>query len=139
MSELRLTGRKRGSDSLSWDEIAAIPGAVADLSNIAKGAVGEAIPVAAVVDLAAPARDAAFCTVVAADDSYTASIPIADLRDGGWLVFRLDGRPLPTDKGGPLRLTVARGKTLCWNVKDVAELRFTAAKEPDSVPARPTH
>ena len=67
------------------------------------------------------------------------SIPIDDLRTGGGLAFALDGEPLPDERGGPLRLTVAQGGTLCWNVKDVGELRFTAHREPDSVPAKPTH
>jgi len=139
MSELRLTGLTRGRDSVSWDEIAALPGAFRHIDLIVGDAVGDRVPVAAIVDLADPSSDAAFCTVVADNDAYTASIPITDLRNGGWLAFRLNGGPLPTDKGGPLRLTVVQGKTMCWNVKDVAELRFTAAREPDSVPARPTH
>ncbi len=40
---------------------------------------------------------------------------------------------------GPYRLIVASGVTLCWNVKQVAELKLTAGAEPDDVPAEPTH
>jgi hypothetical protein len=139
MSELLLTGLARGRDSVSWDEIAALPGATHHFDLIAGDAIGDRVPVSGILDLANPSGDAAFCTVIAANDAYAASIPVADLRSGGWLEFRLNGSPLPADRGGPLRLTVARGKTMCWNVKDVAELRFTAAQEPDSVPTRPTH
>ena len=67
--------------------------------------------------------------VVSRDSSYSASIPIEDFRRGGVL----------TREAGGYRLRVMEGTTLCWNVKDVAELRFTATKEPDSVPERPTH
>ncbi len=139
MSELRLTGLKRGKPSISWEEIAALPGTVPDLAAIVSDAVGEAVPVVAVINEAEPDDDAGYCSVVSADGSYTASIPLADLIDGGWLAFRLGNAPLPAEKGGPMRLTVALGGTLCWNVKDVGELRFTASKEPDSLPARPDH
>ena len=111
----------------------------AEMSSIADNAVGEAVPAALLVELAEPEPDAAYCSVVSVDGAYSASIPIADLVAGGWLAFRLDGEALPEEHGGPFRLTVAEGKTLCWNVKDVGELRFTATKEPDNVPARPTH
>ena len=137
MSELRLTGLKRGSGSLSWDEIAAMP--ATEMTSIADNAIGDAVPAALLIELAEPEQDAAYCSVVSVDGAYSASIPIADLVEGGWLAFRLDGAPLPAGNGGPLRLTVALGRTLCWNVKDVGELRFTPTKEPDSVPARPEH
>lgn len=139
MTELRLTGLAEGRAALSWEEIASLPGAVADLASVTNGAVGEAVPAAAVIDAAQPRDAAEFCTVVSSDGSYTASIPLTELRDGGWLAFRLGDAPLPESHGGPLRLTVAEGRTLCWNVKNVGELRFTESKEPDSVPARPKH
>lgn len=139
MSGLRLTGLKRGKDVVSWEELRTIPGGIPDAHSIADTAVGEAVPVAAIVDLADPDGDASHCSVVSSDGLYSASIPLIDLIDGGWLAFRLGNKPLPRASGGPIRLTVTRGRTLCWNVKDVGELRFTADKEPDSLPERPKH
>lgn len=136
---LRVTGLAGRTGNIEWDEIAALPGAVADAAAVAAGAAGTAVAMAPIVAFAAPAATATHCTVASRDGGYTASIPIATLRRGGWLAFALDGSPLPADLGGPLRLTVAEGATLCWNVKDVGELRFTAAKEPDSVPENPPH
>ena len=52
---------------------------------------------------------------------------------------RLGDGPLPAERGGPFRLTVAAGATLCWNVKDVGELHFSTERLPDSVPERPSH
>ncbi len=132
-----MTGRRRGAGSLSWDAIAEMP--TTEMASIADNAIGDAVPAALLVELAEPDADVAFCSVVSSDGEYSASIPITDLVAGGWLAFRLDGAPLPAENGGPLRLTVALDRTLCWNVKDVGELRFTATKEPDNVPARPTH
>ena len=138
MGTIQFAGLIRGATKLSLHEIASIPG-VAAMPTITRTSIGDAVPAAAVMAAAKPTSEAAFCTVVSTDGAYSASIPLADLVDGGWLAFRLDGAPLPAEHGGPLRLTVALGKTLCWNVKDVGEMRFTSAKEPDSVPARPEH
>jgi DMSO/TMAO reductase YedYZ molybdopterin-dependent catalytic subunit len=136
---LRVSGLVARTDDIAWEEIAALPDVVADAATVAPGAAGAAVAMAPVIALAGPEAGATHCTVASRDGVYTASIPIATLVDGGWLAFALDGRPLPADLGGPLRLTVADGTTLCWNVKDVGELRFTAAHEPDSVPEDPPH
>ena len=68
------------------------------------------------------------------DGHYRASIPLAELQRGGWLLL---GQP--RDAGGPVRLVVEEGRTLCWNVKHVVGLRFTEGPEPDSVPENPPH
>lgn len=111
MGELRITGLARGIASVEGEQIPA--------SEVLAGLD---------VDPAAT-----HCSVVSSDGSYTASIPLEDLRAGGILL------PVSPTEGGPIRLRVMEGTTLCWNVKDVGELRFTAGKEPDSVPANPTH
>lgn len=137
MTALRITGLGRGQ--LAWETLDELPGVVDDAGEVAEGAVGAAVPVASILDRSNIDDAAGYCSVVSRDHRYSASIPIDDLRTGGWLAFALDGEPLPDEQGGPLRLTVAQGGTLCWNVKDVGELRFTADREPDSVPAKPTH
>ena len=83
-------------------------------------------------------ESAAFGTVESDDGHYKASIPLADL-ERGLLIVEDDGRALPRDRGGPFRLIVPDGRTLCWNVKSVVEIRFTDAPEPDSVPENPPH
>ena len=110
MHELRITGLAAGSLDVDG------PTAIAPL-----------------LDQLAIDRLATHCTVVSSDGSYTASIPIGELREGGELTIE------PPERGGPIRLRVLDGSTLCWNVKDVGELRFTAGKESDSVPANPPH
>ena len=134
---LRITGL--GDAAFTWEELLALPGSVAEAATVAAGAVGLAVPVAAILDSIVIADDATHGTVVSSDGGYTASIPIGTLRTGGWLAVALDGHPLPADRGGPLRLTVADGTTLCWNVKDVGSIRLTTGPEPDSVPENPRH
>jgi hypothetical protein len=137
MIGLRLTGLAEGT--VEWEELDAVSGRVDDAAAVAEGAVGAAVPVASLLAEFPIDPAASHCSVVSRDGAYIASIPIDDLRAGGWLAYALSGAPLPAEHGGPLRLTVAEGNTLCWNVKDVGELRFTEGREPDNVPKSPTH
>lgn len=100
------------------------------------GFSGMAVPVRPLLEHAS--ASAQFGTVASDDGHYTASIPLADL-ERGLLILEDGGRALPRDRGGPFRLIVPDGRTLCWNVKSVVEIRFTDEPEPDSVPANPPH
>jgi hypothetical protein len=137
MTELRITGLASGI--VGWRELGDIADEAEAAGGLSDGVVGAAVPVASVVERFPIDPSATHCSVVSRDSSYSASIPVDELLSGGWLAYALDGKPLPAEKGGPFRLTVRQGTTLCWNVKDVGELRFTAGKEPDSIPERPTH
>ena len=120
-------------------DLGTLPGRVADLGDVADGFVGEAAPLRAVIDAAGPLPEATHGTVVSDDGLYRASIPLEDLLDRGWVAFRLHGDLLPRERGGPLRVVVPEGRTLCWNVKGVVAIEITAGAAPDSVPANPTH
>ena len=137
MIELRITGLASGT--IEWSELGDIADAADGAGRLSDGASDAAVPVASVVEPFPIDPSATHCSVVSRDSSYSASIPVDELLGDGWLAYALDGKPLPAEKGGPFRLTVRQGTTLCWNVKDVGELRFTAGKEPDSIPERPTH
>ncbi|MDH3296062.1 MAG: molybdopterin-dependent oxidoreductase [Acidimicrobiia bacterium] len=134
---LLLGGLIDAPGEVTWEELGSL--VVREAADVALGFDGDAVAVAGLIDRAAPTASATHCTVVSDDGHYRASIPIDDLRGKGWLIFRLDGAPLPRDRGGPLRLVVPEGRTLCWNVKAVVELVFTEGPEPDSVPAEPPH
>jgi hypothetical protein len=80
--------------------------------------------VAELLDRAQPRAGADHASVMSADGLYSASIPLADLRRG----VLSEGR-----------LTIVGGRTLCWNVKDVARIEVTTGARPDSVPENPPH
>jgi len=45
--------------------------------------------------------------VATSSTGYTTNLPLDDLRDGkAWVVWTHEGRPLPTEHGGPARLLV---------------------------------
>jgi len=82
---------------------------------------------------------ATHCTAISENGAYRACIPLENVHTGGRLAVRRDGKPIPPTDGGPYRLTVEQGATLCWNVKAVEEFRLSDGPLPDDVPADPTH
>jgi heme-degrading monooxygenase HmoA len=131
---LRVTGP--GVDrTVTWTEMPHLQDVAADST----GEGDEAAPVASLLHGLAIDDSISHATVVSRDGAYRASIPLQELRASGRLAFARGGRPLPADAGGPLRLTVTEGSTLCWNVKDVSRIELTAGKQPDSVPENPPH
>jgi DMSO/TMAO reductase YedYZ molybdopterin-dependent catalytic subunit len=136
---LRVSGHVDHPLRVTMAELSTMPSVVDDAATVAEGASGRAVRIAEVIEAAAPTASATHCTVVGDAGAYRASIPLATLLTGGWLAFALDGKALPGDRGGPFRLTVAAGDTLCWNVKRVEELKLTDGPEEDDVPANPPH
>lgn len=112
---------------------------VHDMGSIADGKVGRGVRLSELLDAARPASRATHVTAISADGRYRASIPIPDANASGWIAFAIESEALPSEHGGPFRLTVAGGRTLCWNVKDLGELKVTVGPEPDDVPERPPH
>lgn len=140
-----MTIRRRGAPVLHITGAVAAPrtldrsgveklGDLIDVSGM--GFDGWGVPVRGLLEDAR--TEATHASVESEDGHYRASIPLSDL-GRGVLVIESNGEPLSRDSGGPFRLIVPEGRTLCWNVKGVAEIRFTAGPEPDSVPANPSH
>ena len=127
---LRVTGLVERPAQWRCEELAVLPGQVAD-------AAGEAVSAEAVLQASGPRGR--YVSVESEGAAYRASIPIEELSDKGVLVYGWESGGLPVEKGGPFRILIPGGRTLCWNVKGVAQLRVTAEPEPDSVPANPTH
>jgi DMSO/TMAO reductase YedYZ molybdopterin-dependent catalytic subunit len=52
-------------------------------------------------------QDSAAFVLATCTTGYTTNLPLADVRGGQtWVVWSFDGRPLPTEHGGPVRLLV---------------------------------
>ncbi|MDQ3781489.1 MAG: molybdopterin-dependent oxidoreductase [Actinomycetota bacterium] len=104
--------------------------------QLASLAGGNSVPVSRLLDEVGAATHASFET---ASSDYRASIPLDVVVADGVIVHGDEEGPLDASRGGPFRLLVPDGKTLCWNVKNVARIRLTVGSEPDSVPANPPH
>lgn len=138
-SHLSITGEVSQPQTLTATDMVGMPHAVDDVAREAPGATGRAVRVADLIAAATPTAAATHCTVISSGGGYRASIPLPELVEGGWLAFASGDGPLPEDAGGPFRLTVAQGTTLCWNVKRVAVLELTAGPVDDDVPENPPH
>jgi DMSO/TMAO reductase YedYZ molybdopterin-dependent catalytic subunit len=135
-----VTIRRRGDEHLEITGLAGDPVRLSPADLGSRPGVEEdrfpwpALPAAVLLDGLAPRPGADHVLVESGDGHYRASIPLAELRRGGWLLVGV-----PAGRGGPVRLVVEDGPTLCWNVKHVASLRFTEGPVPDSVPENPPH
>jgi DMSO/TMAO reductase YedYZ molybdopterin-dependent catalytic subunit len=88
----------------------------------------EGVSFKTICDMVAPAENAKYVTIIA-DGSYTTSLPLADMLEAGVLLaYRLDGKALSPDHGGPLRLVVPK-KYAYKSAKWVRKLRFTEEQE----------
>jgi hypothetical protein len=125
---LEIHGLTRAPTEIDPGDLGRLPGVDPDRFE------APALPAASLLEILDIDPAADHVTVESGDGHYRASIPIDELRRGGWLLV---GQA--EDRGGPVRLIVEEGRTLCWNVKGVVALRFTIGPEPDSVPANPEH
>ena len=135
MTDGRALRLGRGDDwiALAYDDLVQNEARIPDGAS-AVGRTGDAIPVRSVFD-----PDLPWVTVTSRDGEYRATIPADQLRDGGLLLVGSGVAPLGPEDGGPIRLVVSEGSTLCWNVKDVASLHATQDPLPDSLPEILTH
>lgn len=133
-----LVGR---SLELSYADLAALPGQVADVSTLAPGREGSAVRFASVLEAASAQADAEFLTLEA-DGGFAASIPLAAVADEALLLYALDGEPLPQEKGGPVRFLIPNPAACgtdeidtCANVKYLNAISLSAERGRD---VRPT-
>ena len=74
---IRVEGMIARPCRLTFDDLAALEGQVSDVSKIIAGRDGVAVTLAAIVQHAAVDPEATHLTVIAEDDSFSASVPLA--------------------------------------------------------------
>jgi DMSO/TMAO reductase YedYZ molybdopterin-dependent catalytic subunit len=96
----------------SWDEIHALPGsryegAIHCVTTWSKfGMTFDGVSVDTLLKAAGPLDDAAF-VLARSHTGYTTNLPIEDVTGGkAWIVWEHEGRPLPIEHGGPVRMIV---------------------------------
>ena len=129
---IRVTGLVERPGEWAMEDLAGLSGQVSEGDLPGRGVSAGAL-------LEASGPRGGYVSVESDDGEYRASIPLEELSSKGVVVYGLADDRLPRERGGPFRVLVPEGRTLCWNVKGVGEMRVTAAPEPDSVPANPTH
>jgi DMSO/TMAO reductase YedYZ molybdopterin-dependent catalytic subunit len=129
---LRLTGLVERPVTLSWREVAALPGAhqVSDFHCVTGWTVGdvrwEGVRSHTLLELARPRPEARFVSFVSMEEPYVDQLSLDQFRLKDVLLARhMDGKALPREHGAPLRLVIPEMYGY-KNVKWVREIRFEA-------------
>ena len=133
---LRIDGAVVQPVSLDREALAALPAdhRVEDLSQLMPSMKGKGIRVKGLLEVPALAIGADHVTFHSSDGNYAASLTLQQAREHGILVYELEGRPLPPEKGGPFRLVTPGLGDLCANVKGVGRIEITRGGGRDTRP-----
>lgn len=138
---IRVEGEVHRALALGPDDLAALPGQVADVSSVIAGRSGTGVALRSLLDRAGIETGATHLTIESDDASFAASIPLESV-DAALIVYAIDGAPLPREKGGPFRLLIPDAASCgraeidkCANVKSVGVLRVDAGHGHDTRPA----
>ena len=109
MSVDGLVGRPQ---AWTWGEVQALPVSsyVGDIHCVTTWSKFDmtfrGVSVDTLLDAAMPLPEAGF-VLAHSTTGYTTNLPLADVTGGkAWIVWEVDGKPLPTGHGGPVRLLV---------------------------------
>jgi len=131
----RVEGLVEQPTTWTWDEIRSLPPSsfhgdihcVTTWSKLGMSFTG--VSVDSLLGIARPQPSASH-VMVFAHTGYTTNLPLADVTGGkAWIVWQVDGEPLPREHGGPARMIVPH--LYFWkSAKWVAGLRLLDHDEP---------
>jgi len=88
----------------------------------------EGVPFKAITGIVKPKENATHVTFEC-DDGYTTSLPLSELfEDNVLLAYKLNDKPLPPERGGPLRLIIP-SKYAYKSPKWIRKIKFTSKQE----------
>ncbi len=127
----------------TFDDLTALPlsDQVVDVSRFHSTRKGDGVTLESLLSKAEPTAKATYLTLHATADDFHASVPLAEVRGEGIVVYKLDGQPLPAKNGGPIRFLIRNPAAChtdelddCANVKFVDRIELTAGKGRDNRP-----
>jgi 2-dehydropantoate 2-reductase len=93
---------------------------------------GEGIRIRALLNVATCKIGADHVTFHSADGQYAASLHLREAAESGILIYKLDGRPLRREDGGPFRLITPSLGTWCASVQGVTRIEYTVGPGKDT-------
>ena len=88
----------------------------------------EGVPFRVIAEIVKPKENAIYVTFEC-DDGYTTSLPLPELlEDNVLLTYKLNDKPLPSERGGPLRLIIP-SKYAYKSPKWIRKIKFTSKHE----------
>ncbi|MDZ7363390.1 MAG: sulfite oxidase-like oxidoreductase [candidate division KSB1 bacterium] len=132
---LKVWGLVENPIELNWEEFRTLPGKeiICDLHCVTRwsqlGMKWEGVAFSEIAKLARPKPDAKF-VMEHSYGGYTTNVPLDELYDDDVLIaYNYDGKPLPTDHGGPVRMLVP--KLYLWkSAKWLRGLEFMPKDKP---------
>lgn len=129
--------------ALTFDGLCAFAEAdhIRDVSRFQPTRRGDGITLDALLALAQPRPEANYLTLHASRDDFHVSIPLAPVRAECLVVYCVEGAPLPTSQGGPIRFLIRNPAAChtselddCANVKYLDRIELTVRKSRDTRP-----
>lgn len=140
---LKIDGEVERPAELSFADFAALwaEHQIIDVSRIDPKRKGDAVTLAGLLQLVQPKPGGIYLGLHASTDNFHASIPLSAVVDRAFVIYRLDGQPLPTKAGGPVRFYIPDFAAChtheideCANVKFVDHIELTSTKGFDNRP-----
>lgn len=138
---LRVEGEVVTPRQFSFDDLAALPHQIPDISVLAPGRRGRAVRLRALLDETGLGERATYLTLYADDGEYSASVPLEAVIDHAVVIYGLDNQPLPAEQGGPMRFLIPDVTVCgigevdaCANVKYLSSIEASDGPGPDTRP-----
>jgi DMSO/TMAO reductase YedYZ molybdopterin-dependent catalytic subunit len=141
--QLIIDGEVEQPATLTFHDLAGLDGAfqVTDVSRIDPKRQGDAVTLVGLLDRVSPQPGAKYLTLHSSSDDFHASIPLDAVRERAILIYRLNGAPLPTSAGGPVRFFIPDFAAChtseideCANVKFVDRIELSSRRGIDNRP-----
>lgn len=140
---LRIDGEVDRPGELTYAELVAFDEKhqIIDVHQIDPRWRGDAIKLAGLLLHVGVAKTADYLGLHSSHDDFHASIPLEAVLDRAFLIYRIDGQPLPLERGGPIRFSIPDFAAChtdeideCANVKFVDHIELTVGKGFDNRP-----
>lgn len=140
---LKVDGEVAKPLNLSYEDLRGIaaPHQIKDVSALVPNRTGAAVTLEGILSVVGVHETARFLGLHSSHDDFHASVPLAEVRSRGLVIYQKDGAPLRRDQGGPVRFFIpghARCKTAeidqCANVKFVDHIELTVERGYDNRP-----
>ena len=140
---LRISGEVAAPQAMTFEQLSKLSAEhqIPDVSQLEPSRSGTAVWLRGILEAVGATENAKFLGLHSSHDNFHASIPLAEVRERGFVIYQLNGEPLPREKGGPVRFYIpdhAQCNTEeideCANVKFVDHIELTAEKGFDNRP-----
>ncbi len=144
MDVLEIGGEVDTPKKFDFTSLHSLPNQIENVSKVLPGKEGAAVSLQSILDHVGATGAARYITLECTDGKFSASVPLNSVRDA-IILYRLEGRPLPANKGGPYRFLIpqasechVRDVDACANVKYLGRITFDAVRGKDTRPTNET-